>query len=293
MQNFSSTSQINFLEIEVSEEIDIKNLKKFISTSLSLNNKHLTSKDRIYLNYIKELKQYQIFILGKEYKYFDFQVFEQFFDKKDEYNEYNLYICNNFFTLYKNGICYYFQNIDGNIKNNEFLEYINKRFFLEIKSIKEIEKNYLEDLKIKYLKNNKKNLLKMINLRNDYSFRIYLFYITLLFFLFVFFNLNNEFEEKGQLQKEEATLLERIKNDFKFISLENKIKPIFESITKYDLTLNSFEFKENSIKITMTASQRNPFYLFFEENKDILLSSSINYIENKNIYEAVINVRIF
>ena len=59
MQNFSSTSQINFLEIEVSEEIDIKNLKKFISTSLSLNNKHLTSKDRIYLNYIKELKQYQ------------------------------------------------------------------------------------------------------------------------------------------------------------------------------------------------------------------------------------------
>ena len=143
MQNFSSTSQINFLEIEVSEEIDIKNLKKFISTSLSLNNKHLTSKDRIYLNYIKELKQYQIFILGKEYKYFDFQVFEQFFDKKDEYNEYNLYICNNFFTLYKNGICYYFQNIDGNIKNNEFLEYINKRFFLEIKSIKEIEKNYL------------------------------------------------------------------------------------------------------------------------------------------------------
>jgi hypothetical protein len=293
MQNFSSTSQINFLEIEVSEEIDIKNLKKFISTSLSLNNKHLTSKDRIYLNYIKELKQYQIFILGKEYKYFDFQVFEQFFDKKDEYNEYNLYICNNFFTLYKNGICYYFQNIDGNIKNNEFLEYINKRFFLEIKSIKEIEKNYLEDLKIKYLKNNKKNLLKMINLRNDYSFRIYLFYITLLFFLFVFFNLNNEFEEKGQLQKEEATLLERIKNDFKFISLENKIKPIFESIAKYDLTLNSFEFKENSIKITMTASQRNPFYLFFEENKDILLSSSINYIENKNIYEAVINVRIF
>jgi len=172
MQNFSSTSQINFLEIEVSEEIDIKNLKKFISTSLSLNNKHLTSKDRIYLNYIKELKQYQIFILGKEYKYFDFQVFEQFFDKKDEYNEYNLYICNNFFILYKNGICYYFQNIDGNIKNNEFLEYINKRFFLEIKSIKEIEKNYLEDLKIKYLKNNKKNLLKMINLRNDYSFRI-------------------------------------------------------------------------------------------------------------------------
>ena len=293
MQNFSSTSQINFLEIEVSEEIDIKNLKKFISTSLSLNNKHLTSKDRIYLNYIKELKQYQIFILGKEYKYFDFQVFEQFFDKKDEYNEYNLYICNNFFTLYKNGICYYFQNIDGNIKNNEFLEYINKRVFLEIKSIKEIEKNYLEDLKIKYLKNNKKNLLKMINLRNDYSFRIYLFYITLLFFLFVFFNLNNEFEEKGQLQKEEATLLERIKNDFKFISLENKIKPIFESIAKYDLTLNSFEFKENSIKITMTASQRNPFYLFFEENKDILLSSSINYIENKNIYEAVINVRIF
>ena len=293
MQNFSSTSQINFLEIEVSEEIDIKNLKKFISTSLSLNNKHLTSKDRIYLNYIKELKQYQIFILGKEYKYFDFQVFEQFFDKKDEYNEYNLYICNNFFTLYKNGICYYFQNIDGNIKNNEFLEYINKRFFLEIKSIKEIEKNYLEDLKIKYLKNNKKNLLKMINLRNDYSFRIYLFYITLLFFFFFFFNLNNEFEEKGQLQKEEATLLERIKNDFKFISLENKIQPIFESIAKYDLTLNSFQFKENSIKITMTASQRNPFYLFFEENKDILLSSSINYIENKNIYEAVINVRIF
>ena len=293
MQNFSSTSQINFLEIEVSEEIDIKNLKKFISTSLSLNNKHLTSKDRIYLNYIKELKQYQIFILGKEYKYFDFQVFEQFFDKKDEYNEYNLYICNNFFTLYKNGICYYFQNIDGNIKNNEFLEYINKRFFLEIKSIKEIEKNYLEDLKIKYLKNNKKNLLKMINLRNDYSFRIYLFYITLLFFLFVFFNLNNKKKKKGQLQKEEATLLERIKNDFKFISLENKIKPIFESIAKYDLTLNSFEFKENSIKITMTASQRNPFYLFFEENKDILLSSSINYIENKNIYEAVINVRIF
>ncbi len=292
MEKFSSTSQTNFLEIEVSEEIDTKNLKKFISTSLSLNNKDVKNKDRIYLSYIKELKQYQIFILDRGYKYFDFQVFEQFFDKNNKYDEYNLYICNNFFTLYKNGTCYYFQNIDRNINSNEFIEYINKRFLLEIKSVEKIEKNYLEDLKIKYIENNKKNLLKMINLKKDYSFNFYLFYISFLFFLFVFFGLNNKLGEKNQLEKEEMNLVEKTKNDFMFTSLENKIKPIFESIIKYQLTLSSFEFKENSLKIIMTGPQRNPFYLFFEENKDILISSSVNYLENENIYEAVVNVRI-
>lgn len=182
MQTFSPINQINFIEIEVSEEIDIKNIKNFISTSLTLKNKNISNKDKIYLNYIKELKQYQVFILEKDYKYFDFQIFESFFDAENQNNESNLFVCDNFFALYKNGLCYYFQNIQDNIKIDEVIDFINKKFFINIKNVEKVDNKQLEELRKKYLKNNNKNLLKTISLKNNYSFKFYLLYIFLLCF---------------------------------------------------------------------------------------------------------------
>lgn len=291
MQTFSPINQINFIEIEVSEEIDIKNIKNFISTSLTLKNKNISNKDKIYLNYIKELKQYQVFILEKDYKYFDFQIFESFFDAENQNNESNLFVCDNFFALYKNGLCYYFQNIQDNIKIDEVIDFINKKFFINIKNVEKVDNKQLEELRKKYLKNNNKNLLKTISLKNNYSFKFYLLYIFLLCFFSIFSTFNNQFYQ--ETIQENPNLLEKIKNDFKFICLENKIKPILKDIEKYKLNLNSFEVRENNLKIRITSSLRNDFYLFFEENKNELINSSINYIEDKNIYEAVANVRIF
>lgn len=229
--------------------------------------------------------------MEKDYKYFDFQIFESFFDAENQNNESNLFVCDNFFALYKNGLCYYFQNIQDNIKIDEVIDFINKKFFINIKNVEKVDNKQLEELRKKYLKNNNKNLLKTISLKNNYSFKFYLLYIFLLCFFSIFSTFNNQFYQ--ETIQENPNLLEKIKNDFKFICLENKIKPILKDIEKYKLNLNSFEVRENNLKIRITSSLRNDFYLFFEENKNELINSSINYIEDKNIYEAVANVRIF
>ena len=81
MTNYACVKNIVSLEIDVSEKIDKENLKDFAFTSLKLNNKNFSKNDLIYINYIEELKQYQILLSTNAHKYLFFQIFELFYYK--------------------------------------------------------------------------------------------------------------------------------------------------------------------------------------------------------------------
>ena len=81
MTNYACVKNIVSLEIDVSEKIDKENLKDFAFTSLKLNNKNFSKNDLIYINYIEELKQYQILLITNNHKYLLFQIFGLFYDK--------------------------------------------------------------------------------------------------------------------------------------------------------------------------------------------------------------------
>ena len=110
MSKYIPIKQIISLEINVSEKIDNENLKDFVLTSLSINNKIFSNKDLIYNSHIDKLNQYQMIVIDKNYNYVAFQIFELFYDKKVE--GLDLYLCDDFFCLYKNGLFYYYQTIE-------------------------------------------------------------------------------------------------------------------------------------------------------------------------------------
>ena len=101
MLNFALNNEIKSLLIDVSEEIENKNLKKFIFTSLKLNNFEISKNDFMYINFISELKQYQFLTFPNYYKNSIFQIFELYYLNKKDLNKFDLYFCDDFFCLYK------------------------------------------------------------------------------------------------------------------------------------------------------------------------------------------------
>ena len=288
MLDFALTNEIKSLFIDVSEEIENKNLKKFIFTSLKLNNFEINKNDFVHINFIFELKQYQVLVFPKEYKNAIFQIFELFYLDKNDLNKFDLYFTNDFFCLYKNTKFYYFQKIESHFEINELIEYINKKFTLKIDNYKIINNSQLEELKNSYLEKSFKNGVQNFNKKDDYSFKIYLFYLVVILISFVFF-LENKDETKNNFIVENE--FDKLKNEYVFSSFNTDLNFLIKSLQKYNLNLKSFEYKENRIKINFSTISKPDIYDLFTNLKDRLISQEINYLENEKIYEVIIYVK--
>lgn len=296
MLEYIPLKQLISLEIDVSEKIDSKNLKEFILSSFELNNITYNQNDSVYVNYLIELNQYQIIIIDNKYKNAIFQIFELLYSQNTNKNieSFDLYLCEDFFCIYKNSQFYYYQNIELNLPVEEFVSFIGKKFGTKIDNFKEVNKKELEELKKDYLEKNKKTSLKKINLKNSYAFIYYLLYLFLLIPIFMYFYINEE--NRVSLQKvddNQSISIEQFKESITFKSIENDYKILLERINKYHLKIVLFEYKNNSFKIVINSKVKNDLYSFFSEYKKNLISSNIKYIEDKNLYEAVVYVRFF
>jgi hypothetical protein len=291
MLKFIPIEQIISLEIDVSEKIDNKNLKDFVLTSLNLNNKNFSSDTLMYVNYIEELKQYQIIVFTNEYKYVAFQIFELFYDKKVK--GLDLYLCDDFFCLYKDGLFYYYQVIEFSLTIEEFLEFINRKFNTQINNYIKIENDYLEELKNKYLSKKIKTTLKNINIKNDNSFRFYLLYIFILLNISLYLYLDTqEFPSDKNMVNNQKLQLEEFKKEHIFLSLGNDFDGILKNIKFYNLDLEFFEYKQSKIKIVLNSKIKENLYLFLKEYKKDLISSSVHFNENKENYEVIAYVNL-
>lgn len=294
MNNIVPIPQISYFEIDVSEKIEDKNLKDFIFTSLTLKNIDFNDDNKILVNYISQLNQYQIFLLDKQFFYFEFQIFEILYENKNFIDdEYDLYICDDFFILYKNAFPYYFQKITNEINSSEFIEFLNKKLDISILNYKRFDNEEFEILKINYQNKKEKSTLKFLNIKSNHSFKIYLlflFFLFTLFFIFIYNFLNQDLAEKTELNN--GIKIEELKEKHKFESIEKIIRPLFLASKKYDLNLKKMELKENSMKIVLESIDKESIYTFLEEFKKEVTNSSINYFEDKKIYEVVLNVQI-
>jgi hypothetical protein len=288
---YSPLNQQNFLEIEVTEKIKEKNLKKFINSSLKINNFDIKKSDKIFTTYIEELNIYQIFILENDYKYFEFQVFELFY--KDEIKKsFDLYLCEDFFCLFKNGSFYYFQRFSLNLPIEEFIEFLNKKFSIKIENYRRFDNNDFEKLKNEYLKSDIKTSFKPINKKSNYEFYFYVFYLILLITLFYFFYLEKITIKDSEFVSNDFVSSKELKNKYQFSSFYENLDLLLKKIESENLDLISYEFKENSQKIVLISDSKENIYAFLEKNKNYLLSSSFNFLENKNLYEVVIYVKL-
>lgn len=288
---YSPLNQQNFLEIEVTEKIKEKNLKKFINSSLKINNFDIKKSDKIFTTYIEELNIYQIFILENDYKYFEFQVFELFY--KDEIKKsFDLYLCEDFFCLFKNGSFYYFQRFSLNLPIEEFIEFLNKKFSIKIENYRRFDNNDFEKLKNEYLKSDIKTSFKPINKKSNYEFYFYIFYLIILIILFYSFYLEKITIKNSEFVSNDFVSSKELKNKYQFSSFYENLDLLLKKIESENLDLISYEFKENSQKIVLISNSKENIYAFLEKNKNYLLSSSFNFLENKNLYEVVIYVKL-
>lgn len=102
MKNLCTVEELEIVEIEIYEEIEKKNLKDFISTSLKLKNINLPKNKKIILNYIEEFKTYQLILVEIEFKYLEIELFYKLYEQNNK-NEtiaflYKIFI-NNFFLI--------------------------------------------------------------------------------------------------------------------------------------------------------------------------------------------------
>ena len=291
MLEIAPNNQIKSLFVDVSEEIENKNLKKFVSTTLNLNNIVLNKNDFLYVKFISEINKYQILIFPKDFKYMVFQIFEQLYIDKN-INKYDLYLTESFFCLYKNGSFYYSQKLESKVIIEDLISYLNKIFSIKIDSYQFIDEFQQKKLEKKYLESNEKNIIQNFNIKNSHSFKIYLFYLFLIF-SFCAVVLENKLENS---QKEDSEI--NIKNDFEklkkehlFNAFSNFFNELFQIFVKYDFDLESFEYKENSLKIVFSSSLKTNIYSFFNEIKEKLISQEISYLEKEELYKAVVYVK--
>jgi hypothetical protein len=291
MLEIAPNNQIKSLLIDVSEEIENKNLKKFVSTTLNLNNIVLNKNDFLYINFISEINKYQILIFPKEFKYMVFQIFEQLYIDKN-INKYDLYLTESFFCLYKNGSFYYSQKLESKVIIEDLISYLNKIFSIKIDSYQFIDEFQQKKLEKKYLESNEKNIIQNFNIKNSHSLKIYLLYIFLLFsFCAVVFENKLENSQKEDSEINIKNDFEKLKKEHLFNSFSNFFNELFLIFVKYDFDLESFEYKENSLKIVFSSSLKTNIYYFFNEIKEKLISQEISYLEKEELYKAVVYVK--
>lgn len=291
MLEIAPNNQIKSLLIDVSEEIENKNLKKFVSTTLNLNNIVLNKNDFLYINFISEINKYQILIFPKEFKYMVFQIFEQLYIDKN-INKYDLYLTESFFCLYKNGSFYYSQKLESKVIIEDLISYLNKIFSIKIDSYQFIDEFQQKKLEKKYLESNEKNIIQNFNIKNSHSFKIYLFYLFLIFsFCAVVFENKLENSQKEDSEINIKNDFEKLKKEHLFNSFSNFFNELFLIFVKYDFDLESFEYKENSLKIVFSSSLKTNIYSFFNEIKEKLISQEISYLEKEELYKAVVYVK--
>lgn len=289
MDIFYSIENLELIQIEASEEIENKSLKNFIATSLKLKDINLPKNSKVILNYVEELKLYQLILINNNSKNLEIELFYKLLE---QYNQKNLvaFLYKNYFLIFKNNKLYYLQKIEENIEITELLNYLYKNFkitpenFITIKS---------EDLYLKkddVLKSKNKNNLNYFNHKKNYSFFIYLFYLFFLFSIIFYLYINQNTHEP---QNTEILDLKSFENDYKFNSFEEKTRKIIFKLNKQNLKLISFEFDTNILKIEITSENKDDIYKFLEDKEISFSSSSIDFVENKNIFKVDFDVKLF
>lgn len=290
MLEFLNLTNLIIIDIEVSEKIESKNLKNFLSTTLKLKNINLKSKEKILFNYIEELKEYQIIIAKSDFLYFEFQVFDEFLKDKNQ-NLYQVVFCQNFFCIYKGLEFYYIQKLEADISKDDLLEFLNKRFNIQIDEHFEFNKVELENLKKNFLESKEKKSLKYFNYKKDYEFFIYIFYTFLLIVLFFIYKDLYEIKENSAIANEVIDM-KIIEKKFEFKSFEKELKEITNKIQDLNLEILQIQFNQNILKLQIVSNNKDDIYKFLEDKNIIFLSSKIDFLEDRN-FKADIDVQIF
>ena len=127
MDDFYGIENLQIIEIDASEKIENKSLKNFINTSLKLKDINLPKSSKVILNYVEELKLYQLILVSNNSKNLEIELFYKLLEQNNQKDLVAL-LYKNYFLIFKNNKLYYLQKIEENIEITELLNYLYENF---------------------------------------------------------------------------------------------------------------------------------------------------------------------
>lgn len=291
MKDIALPSDIKSIIVDVSEEIQKKNLLNFVYTSLDLNNIDYSSNDIIYSNFLEYSKQYQFFIFSNNFKYMIIELLDDE-HSEDSSNSFRLYIAKNFFVIYKDSKLYAYQTLNQEYSKDELLNFISKSFNITISDINEISDSSL--IKFSEYTENKNQMFTNINKKNNKSFLLFISYLLFCILSTVLYKTyDNKSFQNHKLERNKALKNEHLKisKTLKFKPFNTRYKRLINTANKFNLKILSLDYNPEVTNIKLSTKKKENIYLFLNEYQKSLLGNSIVKVDSKNIFIGTINVK--
>lgn len=274
--------------IKVDEEIEKKNLNKFIHSSLELKGIKIEKRVKIIYSFLFEIKSYQIIIYNNNAKDFMSILYSY---ANNRQNNGNIVVYKNDIYLFRNGQFYYFQKLDYVLSKNEIQELIAGKLKLLVENIV-----FINDIKIQKDNFDKNKFSKNVNIlkRNNFSnILVFGIFTSLVFLFFSVFLIKNNYKNnsiKNSVEKKEfelEKLIESKQRDLQIISLII----LFENIKKLSLVLTDLSYENKLYTLVLESSKEKSLYKLMSFYKKSVKLNKIQYLPERKKYELHIQIR--
>jgi len=282
-------------DIKTSEEINKQNIKQFFSTFLKTKNIEVKALNKIIYFYVPNIKIYHIFVFLNTTKNFflpaSFLKYLKDFTKQKNETNLRLYICEDFFAIYKNNSLIFAKTKNKESTKTDISSYVQKYLKFNLDEIVEINNTLFSKVKEDFLLQAKQNPkiefevlgLKVINFENLNRIKIlslflgFLLCINLIFFSYKYF-----FTHKAKINKTKITFT--IPNKNQAIVFQN-LREFFQS-QGIEIRQAKLDKKINLILRSKDKNKILKALVAFKEQKLVL--KEINYLQDEKTYEAFV-----
>jgi hypothetical protein len=289
------------LSINVTEEINKKNLIKFLRTTILNSDLIISSNLQFYYSFIKSNMSYEIIIFEKpNNQQLDF-IFEPFiflgYYKKKDKNSIDLFYGNDYFVLYENKKPILFKKISQTIKEDIIL-YISQTYKIAIDNIFKIDKQFYENIKKEYfLTYYNKNDICINSLYVDKSFKnlkIFILTVTLIFSYIIFNKINGK--EILSKSSKKLILLENKYNNLSNIYQQHNKKPInnmvdlFKYIKINRIKIHKIFFKNKKLQTILINKDKSKLLNMITSYSNNIQIQSIYYDKVELLYKMEVSI---
>jgi hypothetical protein len=262
---FIPFSNITHITKKVTEEISQKHLNSFLKTTLQLAKLPLKKDTKVFYSFIKETNLYEIYIFSTPHKQplLEIQLFENYPHLNK--NQYQLFITNNFFTIYSDGkviIAYENKNYDPN-DIVKFIQFTHKITIEEIITINDEEYHQLK------LRSTNLKPLPYFSLASSYEQYYFLVYVLLLLLGFYFYTIsyNQPLPDQQTITTEQP---------YKNAKISLKITQFIQNLNSKNIKLQELQYdKKLFAKIESNNQNIHDFLALYKKDMKIITLEKI------------------
>ena len=296
------SNTIHSFSVKVTEKIDSKYIDDFIRTNIDTHNIKIGQNSNFYYIFIESSLSYEIIVFDKtNKKNFILEPFLSlgYYDDLVSNNNIDIFLTNNYFTLFKDKKFLLFKNI-SDVSQEDIKLYLSQTYNMQIDNIIELDKQKLEDIKQNYFTScYPKIKYKYTDVKKDNSFKIFqlFFLIISLSFGYFVYSKSDKLNEVTQPSYELISLENRYKN----LKLEynkhnkkviGKTIDLFKYLKLNNIIVDKLEYTNSKIQTVFLHKNKKKLLDFITTYGDNIDIKSIEYQDKKDNYKMVAVIKV-